>query len=221
MNKIAFYIRRGILYTLAALLCRVVPASLVRFRYFAVFQLGRATNVDQRVHADCRWCESVDEIATAEAISRFDSKPFEPNVRASLARVDCEPVGAFWVAEQGFVEQELGIAYQLSPQQRWLFAAMVKKEHRGRGVFPQLLSYTTSTLFDSGSEQLMASVNPLNKASMSVFRAQSDGVIARVFAFKILNVAVCVGSGSVQIERTCSTNCKKNPIRLRFNGSDF
>ena len=150
-------------------------------------------------------------------MSRFTRRMFNGPVKASIAKVEGKTVGAFWVAEDFFDEFELGIRYILAHDQRWLFGAMVRKENRGQGVFPELLRFTCRQLSHQGGTQQLASVNPFNRPSKRVFSQHAQGLIGSVVVVRLFRWNWCVCRGRCHADQLFSFNCKKKPIQLKLS----
>ena len=88
---------------------------------------------------------------------------------------------------------------ELQPDQHWLFAANIAKHHRRRGIYGRLLRYVLSTVAGDGhSGEILASINPTNKASMAAHRQMIDETLGSCVAVRFLSLAICCSTSSLQ-----------------------
>ena len=184
-------------------------------RYFVIFRLkNKHSEVQFDEKADCRWCTTEKELNDAKRLSRFNPRQVTGRIVAGQARYGDELIGSLMIAESYFEEPELGLMYNFTKNQRWLFGAMVEKQFRGRKLFPQLLRFTTGELSRQEVDQPLAAVNPINRPSMSVFGTHAEAIVGRVFAFRIWKWVFCLAGGEVKLDRSISWDCKREPIQL-------
>jgi GNAT superfamily N-acetyltransferase len=214
---------RGILYSIGIVINRIVPARLFRFRVFRVYQLQPSKQ--DRPNADdapfqFQWCESDEDFRLAEQLTGFQSGS---DVRqlgygACLALDSTQPVGGLWRAEEQFDEDELGIRVVLDDDQAWIFAAMVSKQHRRRGVHRRLLSYV---LASDPHRNHFASINPTNRASIAAHRQFVGSTVGTCVSFRLFKVAVALASGGLKLDRHISLGCRERPIQMRLGAIDL
>lgn len=189
-------------------------------RYFTVFLIdvdgSRQTAVSD---VEIDWCATEEEMKSVEKLTQFDRSYSSGTLKPAQAKIDGQLVGASWCAQEQFDESELGVRIQLEAHQAWLFSAFVDKSMRGRGIFFHLLSFIDQSLDAQGTTQLFAAVNPVNKASMKVFRQNSTSEPASVFVIRLLSMTLCLTFGNAARDRTFTMNSRRQPIEVRIRES--
>ncbi|MFG0264694.1 MAG: hypothetical protein ACF8AM_06000, partial [Rhodopirellula sp. JB055] len=142
-----------------------------------------------------------------------DANPERSPVAYGFIREDAsnEVVGGAWIATDRFIDSDLHLQAELAEHQRWLFAARLLPEARGRGLYPRLLQAVFGTKVSrkpteirkevgrvEGTE-VWAAINPVNHRSVRAharFRIATAGRIhvIRVGSFALVwKVAVADG----------------------------
>jgi hypothetical protein len=207
--------KRGWRYTGAILFNRIVPEKLFRFRRYVVYRMKIQ---EPRIESDIeiQWATSDEQRASAAKTSFIDQALFSNPLRAAIATIDNQCVGAFWVAAEHFDESELGVRVMLGPKQVWLFAAMVNKEKRGLGIYSQILQFVTSELGSEGIVDLLVAVNPVNKPSNHIHKKHSSETVGMVSAVRFLNWAACFPGKPITAKSNFTMNAKRNPVQIRI-----
>ncbi len=165
-----------------------------------------------------RWCESDEDFRVAEELTGFQStsdvRPL--GYQACLALDAAQPVGGLWRAEEHFDEDELGVRVVLDDDQAWIFAAMVSKQHRRRGVHRRLLSYV---LAGDPQRNHFASINPTNRASIAAHQQFVRSTVGTCLSLRLFKVAVSIASGGLKLDRHISFGCRERPIQMRLGRS--
>ncbi|MEM6688904.1 MAG: hypothetical protein AAF664_05720 [Planctomycetota bacterium] len=175
---------RGWLYTIGIIFNRIIPEAWMRFRPFVVLQLTAAQEFDTPSSDAFRVTRCVtDEQIKAVADITFVGDPSQfPNATGYLISDNDQILGGVWIATGEFTESELGVRLELRDYQVWLFAASIKKEARGQGVYRRLLGQVLSEQED---KRVYCSINRFNKASLAAHRRfteanQGSALVARV-----------------------------------------
>ena len=214
MNFFESASRRGWKYTVEIIFNRLVPNWLFRCRRFVIYRLKANSPFDCMPGTVTSWCESENQYRIVEELTEFKRESNEGPVRAVQAMVENQVHGGFWVATESFVERELGVRILLGHQQCWLFAAMVSKQMRGRGIYSDVLRFMTSELDTQGFDDLLVAVNPDNKPSNYVHKKYSKSSVGTVFAIRFLNWAWCFSSSPLHAKTRFTANARLRPIEL-------
>ncbi|KAA1257902.1 hypothetical protein LF1_03920 [Rubripirellula obstinata] len=195
---------RGLLYVIGIAINRVVPEFLFRARVFGVYRFASPDASSSQASYDdgirFQWCKNEQEFKLAEELTFFrlpDSDQQNP-FRACLAFDGGKAVGGVWIANGSFGETELGLKIQLQPSQRWLFAANVAKSHRQRGIYGRMLRYVLWSVGQDGVQtEILASINPTNKASMAAHRRMIAETLGKCIAARFLSLGFCISTGDL------------------------
>ena len=220
--------RMGFLYSVGVIINRVVPVWLFRFRRFVMlemdpqkldeYQVTDDANVAGGVFpVDVSWAQSED-ISAIESLTYVDAEIIGPDVKIAQAKSNGQLAGALWSVENYFLESELGVAIELSPDQLWLFAALVDKHFRGRRIYPRLLKHMCcdDSLAKKGSVEFLLSVNPHNKQSWKVHKKFAKRKLGEVFSMRVFGIAMCICFGeNIVASSTFTSDCKNRPILIR------
>ena len=215
--------QQGWMYSVAILFNRVVPKWLFRCRRYVVYQL----EIQPPLAADSvgnhgfeiGWCESEEQTQAVEQLTYFKRDFSAGPARAVQASFNGKLVGGFWAATQIFDEDELGVRVVLEPQQAWLFAALVSRDCRGRGVYSKILQFITSQLANEGFTQPLVAVNPNNKPSHRVHKKNAREFVGTVWAARFLNFSICLSGKPVEQKSWFTLNSKHHPIEISFPAS--
>lgn len=120
-------------------------------------------------------------------------------------------LGGLWAAVDSFSEHNLGIQFNFSKHQAWLYCAFVHKDARGRGVYKKLISFAANDLQKRGFTQLLGIVQPWNKISRMMHEKQSRGIVGQMSAVRIGPLVKVSNSGDIAIDKNMVTNPSKSP----------
>jgi GNAT superfamily N-acetyltransferase len=225
VGKLAGLRRSGWIYGLAILFNRLVPAKLFRFRYFVVYQLDPGsfsgeqqandrTNRPSDVFSQTFWCDHSGQFRAVEDVTYFDRSTSSGRQFACGVEVDHQTVGGIWGATESFDESELGLRLQFMPNQAWIFAAVVKKEHRSKGLYTKLLSTMVRELSSRGANQVLVAVNPFNRTSNRIHSRYSFGKVCAVASIRVWNWVLCLPFGTARGNRSFSHDARRSPITV-------
>ena len=212
---------QGWIYSGAILFNRVVPKWLFRCRRYRVYRLAvqpaLAADRLRQEGLEIGWCESEEQLQAVERLTYFHREYSRGPARAVQAKVDGQLVGGFWAATEFFDEDDLGVRVTLDPQQAWLFAALVNRECRGRGVYSNILQFITSELAAEGLTDQLVAVNPDNKPSHRVHKKAARELAGTVFAVASFELVALFFRQSGHAEILGSRlNSKNRPIEISF-----
>ncbi len=197
-------------YRAAKNVVRSLPAWLIRFRPFVVYEISfthspdvaATLESDSRASLPCeiRWLEDASAVA---ALGPLASQECRDAWNGSTRRVAAvwlgdQPIACTWVATQSFDERELGIRIELAPDEAWLHAAVVDFAHRGQGVYRQLLEFVLDELRRSGLRRLLLGVTIGNEPSRRVHATQGAMEVGRITAFRTLGMAFSCCTGRIR-----------------------
>lgn len=123
-------------------------------------------------------------------------------------------LGGLWAAVDSFSEHNLGIEFQFSAHQAWLYCAFVHKDARGRGVYKKLISFAAHDLQQRGFTQLLGIVQPWNKISRLMHEKQSRGTCGQMSAIRIGSFVWVSKSGDIAIDRKVVTDPSLHPAMV-------
>ncbi|WDQ19278.1 hypothetical protein [Rhodopirellula sp. P2] len=228
---------RGLRYTLGILFCRVIPASIFRYRCMEIVWLDDVSKIDvpknqganqrsEEAPHRVQVAESSDELAKIEGVTRFDRGSYQRSAGSGIASDSDEPslsayglardtvsgsrvgatesaqslseiVGGVWIATDRFIESDLHLQIDLAKHQRWLFAARLLPEVRGRGAYSMLLHEVLSAESLTGSEaasevparvevtEVWAAINPVNHRSVRAHARFRIATAGRIHVIRI------------------------------------
>ena len=212
--------QRGLKYSFAILFNRIVPQWLFRMRRYVIYEMdaGKAQAAASKLASSASdvqvaACQTEDQITAVEALTWFKREYSSGKSKPFQATVDGKLVAGVWLATEVFDEDELSVRLMLSEEQTWLFAALVAKESRGKGIYGKLLTYVVNEASQDFSSVLL-SVNPDNTPSNAVHKNRSQRNVGTVVAIRLLGIAVCWVSGQIRKDRTISWQAKQRPIQL-------
>ena len=223
--------KTGFLYLIGSTVNRFVPHWLFRFRRFVVYEMDTARLAaevsERKTPADApinvSWCETDDDIRAAEKLTYTSADSVGDNFKIAQAKSDQQLAGALWAVRNSFTEHELGIQFDLTPNQIWLFAALVDSQFRRQGIYAQVLSFMCSAgesefaTEATGSPQFLLCVNPHNIASNRVHQKYAKEVFGQAFSFKFFNIATCFCFGKkLSAERAMTWDAANRPISIRI-----
>ena len=227
MHTLATLRRNGWIYSAAIMFNRLVPAKLFRFRYFVILKLdpdsfgdsgqrNKRSNVEISVDSKTFWCTHPDQFRAVERVTFFDRLTSPEKCFACGVKVGDDTAGGIWGATHCFEESDLGLQLQFTPDQAWIFAALVDKQHREKGLYSRLLSTMVRELSSRGLCQLLVAVNPFNRASHRVHTKYAKGKVGAVAALRIGNFVLSIPFGKASCEYWYSLDAQRNPIRIMF-----
>jgi len=215
----------GLLYSIGIAINRVVPSWLFRFRIFRVYQIDTNTILPLADVAEASDSDSVQvslaetaaDISDVRRLTFFDPSSVDAQLQSVQARIGGQLAGAVWAARRGFDETDLGLRIELTPDQSWLFAALVDKQFRRRGVYSHVFGFMVNHLHQTAVRQQLLSINPTNIASVKAHEKYFDSVLGNVIALRVFGMAFCWCQGKrLRLSSWISTSCKSKPILIHL-----
>ena len=205
---------RGWGYLFGIIFNRVVPEWLFRFRRSEIFQFDPPDKADYPLGESSagiqyRWVEDAERRAHLQKLTGNRIGEIEGHLAAG-AIVDNELVGGVWLAQNTFLERELGYRMILPEPGYWLYSASIRKNLRCRGIYSGLLRFVLS---ETVPRPVWAAVNPFNRPSRAVHKRQGR-VIGSVSALRLFPVTICWTTGRVERDRTLTWNAYLRPIQV-------
>lgn len=222
MNLLKKNQQTGWRYSIAILFNRIVPARVFRMRRFVVYRIAVAEpSGDQPIapnaNASISISRCVDEadIASVEQMTYFQRSCTTGDSIAYAAKLNDQPAAGMWAATECFDEHELGVRIDLDENQAWLFAALVPKQFRRRGIYSQLLNFTVADMAKQGYDDQLVAVNPDNIGSNRIHKSVSRETVGQVLAIRFWKTTCCWAWGNVSKDATIRWNSTKHPISIR------
>ena len=190
----------GLMYSIGIAINRIVPIWLFRFRIFTVYQIDSKTVLPQSDASNddsvqVSLAQSEAEISAVVKLTWFQPGDMDADFQSAQAKIDGQLAGAVWAAGRGFDETDLGLRIELTPDQSWIFAALVDGQFRRRGVYSRVLGFMVNHLEQVQRGQQFLSINPTNIASVKAHERYIDSVLGNVVALRVLGVAFCLSTG--------------------------
>lgn len=216
----------GLIYYAGAAINRVVPSWLFRFRIFTVYQIDPKTvspipdaaGSSQDDTVEVSLAQTNADLTAVSKLTWFKPGDMDADLQSAQAKIDRQLAGAVWAAGRGFDETELGLRIELTPSQSWIFAALVDKQFRRRGVYSRVFGFMVNHLDQMTGSQQFLSINPTNTASVKAHEKYVDSVLGNVVALRVFGLAFCLCSGQrLNLSSWISTNSKSKPIIIRLS----
>lgn len=222
--------RTGLLYSLGIVINRIVPCWLFRFRQFVVYQMDETKFGDEanaQLPIKISWCVGDHEVQEVQKLTYTCAENLHHNHKAAQAKSGQQLAAALWAVKHHFTEDDLGIRYELNPNQIWLFAALVDAKFRQQGVYTKVLGFVCRRCDAAfvacpddtadGSYDLLLCVNPHNIASNKVHQKYAKANLGQAISFRLLNVAVCLCFGAhLSADSKITWDAKNQPILIRL-----
>ncbi|MEM6978082.1 MAG: hypothetical protein AAF539_00360 [Planctomycetota bacterium] len=210
-------LNRGILYTLAIVFNRLVPASICRVFFVRVVELGPKHDnvIDDRVE---KAISSAQRQSLAE-VTLQSSSDLEVNRvgwailggSSDEATASEKLIGGCWVAETEAFEPDMGLRWVLPDGGHWLSSARLDPSHRGHGCYGRLLDHT---LNHYRGQPVFACINPINRRSIAAHASRVRGVVGNVIAVRVFRRTWAWTRGAIQPRRRTYTTPMASQIDL-------
>ena len=213
----------GVMYSIGIAINRVVPSWLFRFRIFRVYQIDPQTVLPQAEASDndsiqVSLAQTDADISAVSTLTWFQPGNMDADFQSAQAKIDGQLAGAVWAAGRGFDETDLGLRIELTPDQSWIFAALVDEQFRRRGIYSRVFGFMVNHLEQAAIGEQLLCINPYNIASVKAHEKYFDSVLGNVVALRVLRLAFCLCSGQrLQRSSWISTNCKSKPILIHLS----
>jgi len=201
------------LYRAAKSVVNGLPAWLLRFRPFGVYEIRlqqvgdkpatpQASRGSRRNKVPCqiRWVADQNEVpmlrqlATDRTCAELDFK----TRRAVAAWCEGQVIACAWIATESFEEVDLGLRFELQTSDAWLFAAVVDEGQRNQGVYRQMLEFLIDELGRDSMRRLLFGVSVGNVPSQSAHARQGAALAGGIFAVRSLGFTLCFRRGRVR-----------------------
>lgn len=224
MSLISKIRRRGVVYSIVIAFNRLMPVWLFRYTVIDVLEI----DTDQVAQSSFGNIDSFQQMLTVEERQNLRELTLVGDVDChaefplgfSLKRENAgaeELIGGLWIGEREHYEPSFGFKYSLPENAGWLFAAMLKKECRGKGDYKKLLVYAIRKAQEQGKTSIFLAVSPCHKAAVHAHGKFSRRKVGRLFGFKFFNWAWLSSSGGLETFRSWTFNCKVNPNFLQVH----
>jgi GNAT superfamily N-acetyltransferase len=201
------------LYRAAKKVMNGLPAWLVRFRPFGVYEIrlqptgntpapSQLLRDSRRARFPCqiRWVNDQSEVpmlrrvasATTCADLNFTTR------RVVAAWFEGQVIGCAWIATESFEEVDLGLRFELHPADAWLFAAVVDEARRNQGVYGQMLGFLIAELGSGNARRILLGVTVGNEPSRNAHARRGATQVGRILAVRILGFTLCRSRGQVR-----------------------
>ncbi len=217
-DKLAAWLH--VFYRWAVRLIGVLPPWLLRLRPFGVYEISIPGAQGERKTAsasatEVRWISSVEEAARLASVTNAKNIAEWNGVsrRAVAAWRGDEIIAVAWIASESFGESELGVKFDLKPEEVWLFASVVSPAFRRQGVYRQMLGFLVDEFRSTKVKRILLGISIGNRPSLEAHTQQDASQIGTIFALKSLGLVLCRCSGHVRrISLSPISWCR--PVRL-------
>ncbi|QEG21556.1 GNAT family N-acetyltransferase [Mariniblastus fucicola] len=219
---------QGLFRTLEVQFNRFVPPWIFRYSKGDIYDLsiqklkslGAKTRPDDRLIVRCLGPDSDENARTALRKFTWNSVPIKTTCNdIGYAVYDADDPGkllaGLWAAPESFLENNLGVRFEFTKEQAWLYCAFVHADARGRGVYKRLISFAAADLEGRGFSQLLGIVQPWNRISRMMHEKQSRGIVGRMAAVRIGSLIWVSSIGNVIVDRSLITNPEDRPATVR------
>jgi GNAT superfamily N-acetyltransferase len=216
------------IYRAAKKLVRLLPAWLLRFRPFGVYRIPLPKSGDTPAPApfsprstrsplvcQVNWVTSPEaaallrHLAMQECLDALNTT----TRRVAAGWLNGEAIACAWIATESFDECELGLRFELTSTEVWLFAAVVDPRYRDQGVYRQLLEFLIDELGRGGVQRILFGVTLGNEPSRRAHARQGAKQIGSITAIRSLGLTVCRVVGGVRLLSPRAISLRR-PIRL-------
>ncbi len=222
---------QGFARTLEVQFNRFVPPWVFRYSKGDIYDLDierlRALGQQNTDQDDSLVAKCLAETADPEERNRlreftWNSVPIETTTNdLGYAIYDAvEPgklLAGLWAGIGSFSENNLGVEFNFSAHQAWLYCAFVHADARGRGVYKKLISFAASDLQERGFSQLLGIVQPWNRISRAMHEKQSRGVCGTMSAIRVGSFVWVSHQGDISVDRQLVTDAASNPVNVSIH----
>ena len=215
---------QGFLRTLEVQFNRFVPPWVFRYSKGDIYDLsieklkslGTTSTSDDRLIAKCLGNDADESLRLQLREFTWNSVPIETtHDDIGYAIYDADEPGkllaGLWAAPNSFLEDSLGVKFEFSTEQAWLYCAFVHADARGRGVYKKLISFAAGDLEERGFSQLLGIVQPWNRISRLMHERQSRGIIGRMSTIRAGSLVLISHAGNLSVSDRVVTNPGSKP----------
>jgi GNAT superfamily N-acetyltransferase len=183
-----------VLYTLILGARALVSPALFRLTRMEILELLPKAAVTAVVPEEqTRWA-GPEDLRLLEALGHETDvlqRRLAAGARAFVLAERQEILAYVWFHRPVHDEEDLGVRFVLGPGEMWLFDAMVRAEHRGRGFYPRLLRAASHDLGRQGVSRILIAIDRANRNSLRAHHAagaESIGMLLglRMFGFTLV-----------------------------------
>lgn len=162
----------GVRYWMLLAIQRIVPARLFSVNHLVVLCLptDRATDADAVSGRWARECDVETLIQFGHSRHELDRRLVRGDRAWALIEAD-RLVGYCWFTTHDYLDVGSGLVFPSPKDGVWLYDAMVDREHRGRGIYPRILSGAARQLASEGTRSIWIIVDSLNRNSIRAHEA--------------------------------------------------
>lgn len=193
----------GLLYTIACISERLIPASLFRVGHELLMEINlQGDLVSDRDQGELIWAGLEDP----EWLSGFKPSNLLSRLKRSALQNERLMMGDrvlmfkqngmlsayVWFRTNSFKEVADGITYALSPKTVWLYDARVDTAYRGKGMYRRLLKAAARDLTKFGYSRIVLAVDNLNRNAVRGHLAADAIIVGRVLLVRVFGRGVCM-----------------------------
>jgi ribosomal protein S18 acetylase RimI-like enzyme len=179
----------GLRYTARLVMRGLIPAPLFRLTRMVILEIRPDRTAAPPVVEECiRWAhlEDVPDLTALGHAPEVLRRRLDSGARACVFTDVDGILGYVWFHGPSHDEEDLAVRFALGAGEIWLFDAMVKAEHRGRGIYPRLLRQATLDLGEDGIQRILIAIESANRNSRRAHEAAAAKVIGTVCSLRIL-----------------------------------
>lgn len=176
----------GAAYTVYRSLQLIAP-RVFRLDRFTVYTRFIGSASPPRVRAGVRWATQDDfgQLASLQPV-RVVEDCLARGDRACVVVRDGELIAYIWCSFGAY--EDIGLRFELAPDEVWLHDGKVAHAHRGRGHFPRLMRNAYADLAAEGITRTLLTIDDFNRNSRRVF---SDSFpLGRFLVFRIGRLSI-------------------------------
>jgi GNAT superfamily N-acetyltransferase len=136
-----------------------------------------------------RWATADDRVALEQqAGPEVVKRRLEAGHRAATLWLDKKLIGTAWFARDRYDDDETTTTIALSPNQCWLFASWVDRDHRSQGHYKRIITSAYSELQSNGVSEVLFAVDASNFMSQAAHRSLGAKLAGSLIGLRILGL---------------------------------
>lgn len=215
----------GLIYTIACISERLIPASLFRVGHELLMEINLEGDlVSDREQGELIWAGLEDHawlsgFKPSTLLSRLKHSALQNERlmmgdRVLMFKQNGMLSAYVWFRTGSFKEVADGITYALSPKTVWLFDARVDTAYRGKGMYRSLLRAAARDLKKFGYFRILLAVDNLNRNAVRGHLSAGATVVGRVLLVRLFGRGVCMAKAPKASEFRFAYGGPKSPIEL-------
>ncbi len=215
----------GLLYTIACISDRIIPASLFRVGHELLMEIDLQGHLDSETEQgeliwagleDPDWLSGFKPSTLLFRLKRsaLQSERLMMGDRVLMCKQDGMLSAYVWFRTGSFKEVADGITYALSPKTVWLYDARVDTASRGKGIYRRLLRAAARDLTNFGYFRIVFTVDNLNRNAVRGHLSAGATIIGRVLLVRVFGRGVCIAKTHKASEFRLAYGGPKSPIEL-------